>query len=215
MLFQQGANDGFHEGIGDTLALSVTPAYLKSIGLLDKVPENEKGELNFLLKMALDKVAFLPFGKLIDQWRWDVFSGKTAPADYNKAWWALRTKYQGVSAPVPRTEADFDPGAKYHVPGNTPYVRYFLARIYQFQFHRALCKAAGQTGPLHTCSIHGSKAAGAKLKAMLAMGASKPWPEAMKAISGEDRGDASALLEYFAPLRKWLAEQNKGQTCGW
>ena len=215
MLFQQGANDGFHEGIGDTLALSVTPAYLKSIGLLDKVPDNEKGELNFLLKMALDKVAFLPFGKLIDQWRWDVFSGKTPPASYNKAWWDLRTKYQGVSAPVPRTEADFDPGAKYHVPGNTPYVRYFLARIYQFQFHRALCKAAGQTGPLHKCSIYGSKAAGAKLKAMLEMGASKPWPEAMKAISGEDRGDAGALLEYFAPLRKWLAEQNKGQTCGW
>ena len=215
MLFQQGANDGFHEGIGDTLALSVTPAYLKSIGLLDKVPDNEKGELNFLLKMALDKVAFLPFGKLIDQWRWDVFSGKTTPASYNKAWWDLRTKYQGVSAPVPRTEADFDPGAKYHVPGNTPYVRYFLARIYQFQFHRALCKAAGQTGPLHKCSIYGSKEAGAKLKAMLEMGASKPWPEAMKAISGEDRGDASALLEYFAPLRKWLAEQNKGQTCGW
>jgi peptidyl-dipeptidase A len=165
--------------------------------------------------MALDKVAFLPFGKLIDQWRWDVFAGKTAPADYNKAWWALRTKYQGVAAPVPRTEADFDPGAKFHVPGNTPYVRYFLARIYQFQFHRALCKAAGQTGPLSKCSIYGSKAAGAKLKAMLELGASKPWPEAMKAISGEDRGDATALLEYFAPLRKWLAEQNKGQTCGW
>ncbi len=215
MLFQQGANDGFHEGIGDTLALSVTPAYLKSIGLLDKVPANEKGEVNFLLKMALDKVAFLPFGKLIDQWRWDVFSGKTAPADYNKAWWALRAKYQGVAAPVPRSEADFDPGAKFHVPGNTPYVRYFLARIYQFQFHRALCKAAGQKGPLHTCSIYGSKEAGAKLKAMLEMGASKPWPEAMKAISGEDKGDAGALLEYFAPLRKWLAEQNKGQTCGW
>jgi peptidyl-dipeptidase A len=215
MLFQQGANDGFHEGIGDTLALSVTPAYLKSIGLLDKVPDNEKGEVNFLLKMALDKVAFLPFGKLIDQWRWDVFSGKTQPADYNKAWWALRTKYQGIAAPVPRSEADFDPGAKYHVPGNTPYVRYFLARIYQFQFHRALCKAAGQKGPLHACSIHGSKEAGAKLKAMLEMGASKPWPEAMKAISGEDKGDASAMLEYFAPLRKWLAEQNKGQTCGW
>ncbi len=215
MLFQQGANDGFHEGIGDTLALSVTPAYLKSIGLLDKAPENEKGEINFLVKMALDKVAFLPFGKLIDQWRWDVFSGKTSPADYNKAWWALRTKYQGVAAPVPRTEADFDPGAKFHVPGNTPYVRYFLARIYQFQFHRALCKAAGHKGPLHTCSIYGSKEAGAKLKAMLAMGASKPWPEAMKAISGEDKGDASALLEYFAPMRTWLAEQNKGQTCGW
>jgi peptidyl-dipeptidase A len=215
MLFQQGANDGFHEGIGDTLALSVTPAYLKSIDLLDKVPDNEKGDINFLMKMALDKIAFLPFGKLIDQWRWDVFSGKTPPGDYNKAWWALRLKYQGITPPVARSEADFDPGAKFHVPGNTPYVRYFLARIYQFQFHRALCKAAGQKGPLHTCSIYGSKEAGAKLKAMLAMGASKPWPEAMRAISGETKGDASALVEYFEPLRKWLKEQNKGETCGW
>ncbi|APR78441.1 Peptidyl-dipeptidase A precursor [Minicystis rosea] len=215
MLYQQGANDGFHEGIGDTLALSVTPTYLKSIGLLDKVPDNEKGELNVLLKNALDKVAFLPFGKIIDQWRWDVFSGKTPPAEYNKAWWELRRKYQGVAPPVARTEADFDPGAKYHVPGNTPYVRYFLARIYQFQFHRALCKAAGYTGPLHKCSIHGSKAAGDKLRAMLAMGASKPWPEALAAISGEHEADASAMLAYFAPLSKWLKEQNKGETCGW
>lgn len=215
ILFQNGANDGFHEGIGDTLALSVTPTYLKSIGLLDKVPDNEKGEINFLLKNALDKVAFLPFGKLIDQWRWDVFSGKVPPSEYNKAWWDLRRKYQGVAPPVARTEDDFDPGAKFHVPGNTPYVRYFLARIYQFQFHRALCKAAGYTGPLHKCSIHGSKAAGDKLRAMLAMGASKPWPEAMEAIAGQREADASALLEYFAPLHKWLKEQNKGETCGW
>jgi len=215
ILFQAGANDGFHEGIGDTLALSVTPTYLKDLGLLDKVPTGDKGDINFLMKQALEKIAFLPFGKLIDQWRWDVFSGKIAPADYNKAWWALRLKYQGVVPPVARSESDFDPGAKYHVPANTPYTRYFLARIYQFQFHRALCAAAGHKGPLYTCSIFGSKPAGDKLKAMLAMGASRPWPEALKAISGESRGDAEALITYFAPLEKWLDEQNKGQTCGW
>jgi peptidyl-dipeptidase A len=215
MLFQQGANDGFHEGIGDTIALSVTPQYLKGIGLLDRVPESEHGEINVLLKMALDKVAFLPFGKLIDQWRWDVFSGKTPPSEYNKAWWALRRKVQGVAPPTARSEADFDPGAKYHVPANTPYVRYFLARIYQFQFHRALCKAAGYTGPLHRCSIHGSKAAGQKLQAMLALGASRPWPEALALLSGEHEADARAMLEYFAPLSKWLDEQNKGEACGW
>jgi peptidyl-dipeptidase A len=215
VLFQQGANDGFHEGIGDTLALSVTPEYLKTLGLVDKVESNPKAELDYLMKRALGKVAFLPFGLLIDKWRWDVFAGKVTPADYNKAWWDARLKYQGVTPPVARTEADFDPGAKYHVPGNTPYVRYFLAAIYQFQFHRALCKAAGQTGPLHRCSIHGSKAAGDKLKAMLAMGASKPWPEAMKAITGDSKADASALLDYFAPLSQWLDEKNKGQVCGW
>ncbi|MGK3992554.1 M2 family metallopeptidase [Sorangium sp. So ce1024] len=215
ILFQEGANNGFHEGIGDTLTLSVTPGYLKTLGLIDRVPEDEKGLINFLFKKALDKVAFLPFGKLIDQWRWDVFSGKTKPADYNKAWWALRLKYQGVAPPVPRSEADFDPGAKFHVPANVPYTRYFLAHIYQFQFHRALCKAAGHAGPLHACSIYGSKAAGEKLRAMLSLGASRPWQEAMQAMTGESGADPGALLEYFEPLRKWLKEQNKNEVCGW
>ncbi|MBK9264962.1 MAG: M2 family metallopeptidase [Polyangiaceae bacterium] len=215
VLFQAGANDGFHEGIGDTIALSVTPGYLKTVGLLDEAPQNEKADVNFLMKQALAKVAFLPFGKLIDQWRWDVFSGKTAPAKYNEAWWTLRKNYQGIAPPVERTEKDFDPGAKYHVPANTPYMRYFLAHIYQFQFHRALCKAAGHTGPLHSCSIYGSKAAGDKLKAMLALGASVPWPKALEAVSGESKADATAILDYFAPLRKFVQEQNKGETCGW
>lgn len=213
-LFQAGANDGFHEGIGDTLALSVTPAYLKKLGLLAQAPENEKAELNHLMKMALDKVAFLPFGLLVDKWRWDVFSGRIKPAEYNSSWWALRKKYQGVTPPIERSESDFDPGAKYHIPGGTPYMRYFLARIYQFQFHKALCDAAGHKGPLHTCSIHGNHAAGDKLKRMLSMGASKPWPEAMRAVTGGDRADAGPMLEYFAPLRKFLEAQNKGKKCG-
>ncbi len=215
VLYQEGANDGFHEGVGDTLALSVTPEYLAKIGLLDKAPQNDKSDMNVLMRRALDRVAFLPFGLMIDKWRWDVFSGKTPPGQYNKAWWDLVLKYQGVAPPGERTEADFDPGSKFHVPSNVPYLRYFLAHIYQFQFHRALCKAAGHTGPLHKCSIYGSKAAGDKLKAMLAMGASRPWPEAMKAISGESKADAAALLEYFAPLSAYLKEQNKGEQCGW
>jgi peptidyl-dipeptidase A len=214
-LYQQGAHDGFHEGIGDTLALSVTPGYLQKIGILGPVKKNEKALINLQMKEALDKIAFLPFGKLIDQWRWDVFSGKVPPEKYNQAWWALREKYQGIKAPVARTEADFDPGAKYHIPSNVPYTRYFLARILQFQFHRALCKEAGHTGPLHECSIYGSKAAGDKLKAMLSMGASKPWPKALEAVTGADQMDASALVEYFAPLMTWLEKENQGQKCGW
>jgi len=214
-LFQDGANDGFHEGIGDTLALSVTPAYLAKLGILDKAPANEKAELNVLMRRALDKVAFLPFGLLIDKWRWDVFAGKITPANYNASWWEMKKKYQGVAPTEQRSEADFDPGAKYHVPGNVPYTRYFLAHIYQFQFHQALCKAAGHKGPLHTCSIYDSKEAGAKLVAMLKMGASSPWQDAMAAVTGQREADASAILEYFAPLQAFLKEQNKGQQCGW
>jgi len=215
VLFQDGANDGFHEAIGDAIALSITPAYLKRVGLLAEVPRDAEGTLNVQMAMALEKVAFLPFGLLVDRWRWDVFSGKTPPARYGEAWWALRRELQGVAPPLPRGEADFDPGAKYHVAAGVPYTRYFLARIYQFQLHQALCQAAGWQGPLHECSIHGSLAAGQKLQAMLAMGASRPWPEAYEAITGSRRADASALLAYFAPLRAWLEQENAGRRCGW
>jgi len=215
-LFQSSANDGFHEAVGDTIALSVTPEYLKKIGLIETVPP-AAGDIDYLLQQALEKVAFLPFGLLVDKWRWEVFSGQVKPGDYNKGWWELRTKYQGVAPPVERNEADFDPGAKYHIPSNTPYARYFLARILQFQFHRALCKEAGITGPLHRCSIYGNRKAGEKLNQMLSMGQSKPWQEALEAISGQKEMDATALADYFAPLKTWLDEQNKanGYPVGW
>jgi len=213
-LFQNGANDGFHEAIGDTIALAITPEYLKQIGLLNTIPPPE-ADIPLLLKQALDKVAFLPFGIMIDKWRWAVFSGQIKPEDYNQAWWDLRLKYQGVAPPAPRSETDFDPGAKFHVPANVPYMRYFLADIYEFQFYRAMCRAAGYTGPLNRCTFFGSKAAGTKLNDMLKMGQSKPWPDAMQALTGQREGDASAILEYFAPLKKWLDEQNKGMKEGW
>jgi peptidyl-dipeptidase A len=213
-LFKNGANDGFHEAIGDTIALAITPEYLQKIGLLDKVPPPE-ADIPILLKQALDRVAFLPFGLLIDQWRWKVFSGEVKPQDYNKAWWDLRLKYQGVIPPVERSEADFDPGAKYHVAGNVPYTRYFLAFIYEFQFYRAMCRASGYAGPLNRCTFFGSKEAGAKLNEMLEMGQSKPWPDTMEVLTGQREADAGAILEYFAPLKAWLDEQNKGMKVGW
>lgn len=215
-LFQNSANDGFHEAVGDTIALSVTPDYLKQIGFLEKLPPAE-GDLGLLMKKALDKVAFLPFGLLVDQWRWKVFSGEIQPGDYNKSWWELRKKYQGVAPPVERSEADFDPGAKYHVAGGVPYSRYFLAAVLQFQFHRALCREAGYTGPLHRCSIYNNKAAGAKLKKMLEMGQSRTWQEALYEMTGEKQMDATAILDYFGPLQRWLEDQNKkdGVTPGW
>ena len=212
-LFEQGANDGFHEAIGDTIALSITPAYLKQVGLINEIPQQD--DIALLLHQALDKVAFLPFGLLIDRWRWRVFSGEIKPADYNKAWWQMREHYQGVFPPADRSEADFDPGAKFHVAANVPYTRYFLARILQFQFYRAMCREAGHTGPLYTCSFYDNKQAGAKLAAMLEMGTSKPWPDELKVLTGQDKMDAGAMLEYFAPLKTWLDEQNKGQHEGW
>ena len=214
-LFKGGANDGFHEAIGDTVALSVTPEYLKQVALLDTVPKSDDTAL--LLRQAMDKVAFLPFGLVIDQWRWKVFSGEIKPADYNKGWWQLRARYQGVVPPAARTEADFDPGAKYHVPANTPYTRYFLARILQFQFYRAMCKDADQSVPLHRRSFYGNRAAGDRLNKMLEMGLSRPWPEALKALTGETRMDGGAMLEYFAPLKKWLDDKNAAGNAksGW
>ncbi|WP_428637383.1 M2 family metallopeptidase, partial [Shewanella sp.] len=189
--FQESANDGFHEAIGDTIALSVTPGYLKQIGLLDTVPDESK-DIGLLLKMAMDKIAFVPFGLMVDQWRWKVFNGEITPEQYNEAWWQLREKYQGVAAPIARSEADFDPGAKYHVPGNVPYTRYFLAHILQFQFHKALCDIAGNEGAVHRCSIYNSKEAGAKLNQMLEMGSSQPWQQALEVVTGKPEMDATA-----------------------
>src|SRR4051812_48118619 len=214
VVLRDSANDGFHEAIGDTIALSVTPEYLVKIGLLNAAPDasHDTGQL---LRMALERFAFLPFALVIDQWRWKVFSGEVTPTGYNKAWWDLRLKYQGVAPPAMRGEELFDPGAKYHVPDNTPYMRYFLARILQFQFHRALSKTAGCTLPLHRCSIFESKEAGQRLNAVLSMGMSKPWPDALEALTGSRQMDATAILDYFAPLSKWLDQQLAGKPVGW
>lgn len=213
-LYRSGANDGFHEAVGDTIALSITPEYLQKIGLLENVPETS-GDLVLLMKRALEGIAFLPFGLMVDQWRWQVFAGEAGPEAYNDLWWQLREKYQGVKAPNERPANAFDPGAKYHVPGNTPYTRYFLARILQFQFHRSLCEIAGEEGPIHRCSIYGNKQAGKRLNAMLEMGRREPWPDELEALTGQRDMDATAILDYFAPLKVWLDEQNEGRQCGW
>ena len=215
-LFAAGANDGFHEAVGDTITLSMTPEYFKRIGLFEKLPaKNDKAQINTLMQSALAKIAFLPFGLLIDRWRWEVFSSAAPKDKYNQRWWELRHQYQGIDPPLARSEADFDPGAKYHVAASTPYMRYFIARVLQFQLHRGLCKAAGFTGPLNECSIYGNKAAGEKLRAMLTLGASQPWPTALAAATGESALDATAITEYYKPLMEWLQKQNVGQSCGW
>lgn len=213
-LFRESAHDGFHEAVGDTIALSVTPEYLVRVGLLESAPDASR-DIGLLLFRALEKVAFLPFGLLVDRWRWDVFAGRTTPAEYNRTWWELREKYQGVAPPAPRTESEFDAGAKFHVSSSVPYMRYFLAHILQFQFHRALAKTMGASGPLHRVSIYGSSEAGARLRAMLEMGARNEWPEALEAVTGERRMDARGLLEYFAPLQSWLDEQTRHLPKGW
>ena len=213
-MFQSGAHDGFHEAIGDTIVLSMTPEYLKSLGLVGDAVVSEQATINEQMRMALAKVAFMPFGLMIDRWRWGVFDGSISPDNYNKAWWELKAQYQGVAPASPRGEEFFDPGAKYHVPGNTPYTRYFLSHVLQFQFYKALCDASGHQGPLHTCNFAGNKEAGAKFWAMLQKGQSQPWQQTMKELTGTETMDASAVLEYFAPLQGWLNEQNQGKSCG-
>ncbi|RPE77127.1 M2 family metallopeptidase [Vulcaniibacterium tengchongense] len=214
-IFQQGAHDGFHEAIGDTIVLAMTPKYLQSIGLVGDQQQSREALINAQMRMALAKVSFLPFGLMIDRWRWGVFDGSIKPDQYNKAWWDLKAKYQGVAPATPRGEEFFDPGAKYHVPGNTPYTRYFLSHILQFQFYKALCDAAGHQGPLYECSFYGNKEAGQKFWAMLSKGASQPWQQTLKELTGGEKMDAGAVLEYFAPLQDWLRQQNEGQACGW
>jgi peptidyl-dipeptidase A len=214
-LFEGGANDGFHEAIGDFAGLNaLTPGYLKQLGIIDTVPGPE-ADIPYLLRQAMDGIAFLPFGILVDKWRWEVFSGQVTPEHYNDAWWALVKDYQGMVPPGPRPADAFDPGAKNHIATSVPYARYFLARIYEYQFYRAACRQAGWKGPLNRCSVYGDKAVGAKFGKMLAMGQSRPWPQALEAFTGEKDIDATAIADYFAPLNAWLTDQNRGQQCGW
>ncbi|MBI4264500.1 MAG: M2 family metallopeptidase, partial [Acidobacteria bacterium] len=213
-IVRDSANDGFHEAIGDTIAISVTPEYLVKVGLIPRAPD-ASGDIGLLLRTALERLAFLPFGLVVDSWRWQVFDGSVTPDRYNQAWWELRERYQGVRPASTRGEEFFDPGAKYHIPANTPYARYFLSAVLQFQFHRALSQTAGCTTPLHRCSIYGSAEAGKRLKAALEMGASRPWPEVLEALTGQREMDASAMADYYAPLKAWLDEQNTGQKLGW
>ena len=226
IIYRRGANDGFHEAIGDFISLSMTPNYFANIGLIeeddfvqnsptDEASENTAPSLEPLMQSALSKVAFLPFGLLVDKWRWNVFNGTYSPSEYNQGWWELRETYQGLRAPVERSESDFDPGAKFHIPNNTPYMRYFLADILHFQFHKAACDMAMHEGPLHTCSIYGNKDIGRHLEAMLELGASKPWPDALDVFTGSRHMDASAMLEYYTPLMTYLKAENKNRLCGW
>jgi peptidyl-dipeptidase A len=216
LLYKDGAHDGFHEAIGDFIGLSITPEYLMQIGLIDgsEMPAAD-ADTALLLSIALKKVAFLPFALTVDGWRWDVLSGKTAPEDYNDAWWAKRLEMQGIVPPGERPADAFDPGAKYHIPGNTPYLRYFLSYVMQFQFHKAACEQAGWEGPLHRCSIYNNKEVGERFNAMMEMGASKPWPDALESFTGTREMDGSAIVEYFDPLMVYLKQENAGQSCGW
>ncbi|CAB3376654.1 Hypothetical predicted protein, partial [Cloeon dipterum] len=226
-IFRKGANKGFHEAVGDVLALSVsTPKHMRAIGLLqeqvsaaDKEAEREE-TINYLFSIALEKIAFLPSAYQMDLWRWDVFEGKTTPENYNCHWWKLAEQFQGIEPPVDRSEEDFDVASKYHVVANVPFIRYFVSFVIQFQFHKALCQAAGQlknNAPLHECDIYKSAEAGNLLRSMLQLGSSKPWPEAMEILTGQRNMDITALREYFAPLEDWLRAENKrtGEFIGW
>src|SRR5436309_3202695 len=213
-LFQNGANDGFHEAIGDAIALSVTPEYLRRIGLLDSLP-SAASDTAMLLRIALDKIAFLPFALAVDGWRWGVFAGDITPDHYNAAWWDLKHRYQGLAEPVARSERDFAAPAKYHVAAHVAHLRYFIARILQFQFHRSWCRAAGWTGPLYRCSVYGNAAAGRQLARMLAAGQSKPWQDILADATGERQMDATAMVDYFQPLVAWLERQNQTKPVGW
>ena len=216
-LFQGGANDGFHEAFGDLLTLSITPDYLTQIGFISEEEANiaKEDPIGLLMKQALEGVVVVPWALMLDKWRSGVFNGEIKEEELNSSWWKLRKQYQGISTNEQRSEEYFDPGAKYHIPGNTPYTRYYLARIMQYQFHEALCNEAKFDGPLHECSIYGNKDAGEKIISTMAMGQSAPWQDAFENLTGSRQLSGNSILNYYAPLKDWLDEQNKERTCGW
>ena len=216
-VFQAGANDGFHEAFGDLLTLSITPDYLVDIGFISKddAEEAKRDPIALLMKQALDGVVIIPWALMLDKWRSGVFNGEIDERNLNSSWWSLREEYQGINSSYPRSENYFDPGAKYHIPGNTPYTRYYLASIMQYQFHEALCNLIDYDGYLHECSIYGNKEAGDKIITTMAMGQSLPWQDAFENLTGSRQLSGKSILNYYAPLKKWLDEENKNRTCGW
>ena len=216
-LFQGGANDGFHEAFGDLLTLSITPDYLMNIGFIsgDEATNAKQDPIGLLMKQALEGVVVVPWALMLDKWRSGVFNGEIDESNLNSSWWNLREYYQGISTSGERSEEYFDPGAKYHIPGNTPYTRYYLARIMQYQFHEALCKEMGFEGPLHECSIYGNKVAGEKIISTMALGESQPWQDTFENLTGSRKLSGKSILNYYAPLKDWLDDQNKDRTCGW
>lgn len=214
LIFRDGANDGFHEAIGDFIALSITPEYLQQIELLEDVPGAD-GDLELLMQQALGKIGFLPFGLLMDKWRWQVFSGELTADTYNQGWWDLREEYQGIRPPNERPADAFDPGSKYHIPNNVPYMRYFLSHVLQFQFYQTACDSIGWDGPLHRCSFYGSEEVGKKLNTMLELGSSQPWQDTLELFTGSREIDATAVVAYFQPLMEYLETENEDRQCGW
>ena len=216
-LFQGGANDGFHEAFGDLLTLSITPDYLTQIDFIteEEASVAKEDPIGLLMKQALDGVVGVPWALMLDKWRSGVFNGQIDETNLNSSWWKLREYYQGISTSTERSEDYFDPGAKYHIPGNTPYTRYYLARIMQYQFHEALCNEIQFDGLLHECSIYGSEKAGDKIISTMAMGESLPWQDAFENLTNSRQLSGKSILNYYAPLKDWLDEQNKNRTCGW
>ena len=216
-VFQAGANDGFHEAFGDLLTLSITPDYLVDIGFIseDDAKEAKQDPIGLLMKQALDGVVIVPWALKLDKWRSGVFDGDIDESNLNSSWWSLREEYQGINTSYERSENYFDPGAKYHIPGNTPYTRYYLASIMQYQFHEALCNLIDYDGYLHECSIYGNKEAGDRIISTMAMGQSLPWQEAFENLTGSRQLSGKSIMNYYAPLKEWLDEENKNRTCGW
>ena len=216
-LFQGGANDGFHEAFGDLLTLSITPDYLTQIDFIteEQASVAKEDPIGLLMKQALDGVVVVPWALMLDKWRSGVFNGEIDETNLNSSWWKLREYYQGINTSTERSEDYFDPGAKYHIPGNTPYTRYYLARIMQYQFHEALCNEIEFDGLLHECSIYGSEKAGDKIISTMAMGESLPWQDAFENLTGSRKLSGKSILNYYAPLKDWLDEQNENRTCGW
>ena len=216
-VFQAGANDGFHEAFGDLLTLSITPDYLVDIGFIseDDAEEAKQDPIGLLMKQALDGVVIVPWALMLDKWRSGVFDGEIDESNLNSSWWSLREEYQGINTSYERSENYFDPGAKYHIPGNTPYTRYYLASIMQYQFHEALCNLINYDGYLHECSIYGNKEAGDRIISTMAMGQSLPWQDAFENLTGSRQLSGKSIMNYYAPLKEWLDEENKNRTCGW
>jgi peptidyl-dipeptidase A len=210
LLLRDGANRAYHEAIGSMMGLAAQqPRFVHAIGFESSGPKPDPTQL--LLKEALNYAVFIPWSAgTMFMFEKELYYDDLAPEQWNKRWWELTAKYQGIAPPTPRGEEFCDAATKTHINDDpAAYYDYALSFVLLFQIHDHIAREILHEDP-HDTSYFGRKEVGAFLKSILEPGASVDW----KALLVEKTGSplsAKPMLRYFEPLMGWLKEQNQGR----
>lgn len=210
IILREGANRGFHEAIGSMIGLaSLQSPFLKEMGLMNQ--DYKIDNTQALLNEALDYIPFIPWSAgVMTEFEYELYSKNLPEDQFNKMWWELVKKYQGIISPNERGEMYCDAATKTHINDDAgQYYDYAIANVLLFQFHTYIASKILKQDPYAT-NYYGSKEVGKWMYDVLSPGATVDWRELLKESTGSEMS-AKALVDYFEPLMKWLKEENKGR----